>query len=151
VKSRTALTLELANGSRIVSLPENESGIRGFSGVSLLVIDEASRVSDDLYRAVRPMLAVSGGSLVALSTPFGKRGWFWEAWEQGRGWERVAVPATACPRISPAFLTEERAALGQRWYAQEYLLSFVDAMGQVFSEESIRAALRPGPPPLFGG
>jgi hypothetical protein len=65
------LTLELVNGSRIVSLPENESGIRGFSGVNLLVIDEAARVDDSLYRSVRPMLAVSGGRLVALSTPFG--------------------------------------------------------------------------------
>jgi hypothetical protein len=42
----------------------------------MLVIDEASRVDDTLYLAVRPLLAVSGGRLVALSTPFGKRGWF---------------------------------------------------------------------------
>jgi hypothetical protein len=45
----TALTLTLANGSRIISLPGNEEGIRGYSGVGLLVIDEAALVDDDLY------------------------------------------------------------------------------------------------------
>jgi hypothetical protein len=75
----------LTNGSRIVSLPAGEETIRGFSAVSLLVIDEAARVSDDLYFAVRPMLATSGGSLVALSTPLGQRGFFFEAWESAAG------------------------------------------------------------------
>ncbi len=73
------LELELSNGSRIVALPGNEGTIRGYSGVNLLVVDEASRVPDALYVAVRPMLAVSGGRLVALSTPMGTRGWFYEA------------------------------------------------------------------------
>ena len=63
-------------GSRIISLPGDEKNIRGYSGVTLLVIYEAARVSDVLYRSVRPMLAVSKGRLVCLSTPFGKRGWF---------------------------------------------------------------------------
>ncbi len=44
-----------------------------------LKIDEAARVSDELYRAVRPMLATSGGRIVLLSTPFGKRGFFFRA------------------------------------------------------------------------
>src|SRR6516165_5072360 len=76
----TALQLELANGSRVLSLPGTEGTVRGFSKVSLLVIDEAARVSDPLYFAVRPMLAVSRGRLVALSTPFGQRGWFHAEW-----------------------------------------------------------------------
>jgi len=62
VQKDNALSLEFANGSRIIALPGKEGTIRGFSGVRLLVIDEASRVPDALYQAVRPMLAVSGGS-----------------------------------------------------------------------------------------
>jgi hypothetical protein len=76
VKNESALRLELRNGSRIVSLPGDETTIRGYSGVRLLVVDEAVRVPDDLYFSIRPMLAVSGGRLVCLSTPFGKRGFF---------------------------------------------------------------------------
>lgn len=147
----TRLELELSNGSRIISLPENEAGIRGFSGVRLLLIDEASRVDDGLYRAVRPMLAVSGGALVALSTPFGKRGWFFDAWESQEPWQRVRITAEQCPRITPAFLAEEQRALGDRWYRQEYGCSFEDAVDAVFSPDAIRRAVSPGVQPLFGG
>ena len=78
LESESALRLELKNGSRIVSLPGKQQTVRGFSGVTLLAVDEAAQVPDDLYFAVRPMLAVSGGRLVALSTPFGNRGWWYE-------------------------------------------------------------------------
>jgi hypothetical protein len=149
-KARTALSLELGNGSRVVSLPENEAGVRGFSGVSLLIIDEASRVDDALYYAVRPMLAVSGGGLLALSTPHGKRGWFYEEWGHGQGWERVKVTAEECPRISPEFLTGERLTMGERWYRQEFFCSFEDVVGQVFSDEAIRRAVSSDVKPLFG-
>jgi hypothetical protein len=49
----------LDNMSRIISLPCREDTVRGYAQVDLLIIDEAARVPDDLYRAVRPMLAVS--------------------------------------------------------------------------------------------
>ncbi len=90
-----AISLAFGNGSRLVGLPGNESTVRGFSAVSLLLVDEAARVSEDLYLAVRPMLAVTDGAMWLMSTPFGKRGFFWEAWERGGAeWLRVRVPAT---------------------------------------------------------
>ena len=64
-------------------------------------------------------------------------------------WERVKVTADRCPRITPEFLAEERLALGERWYAQEYLCSFEDAVGAVFSAEDIAAALSDDVSPLF--
>lgn len=149
VRPPTQLSLELSNGSRIISLPESEGGIRGYSGVRLLVVDEAARVSDDLYRAVRPMLAVSHGRLLAMSTPFGRRGWFFNEWTSGRSWERVQIKATACPRISRAFLAEERASLGERWFRQEYQCSFEDVVGAVFSYDDIQAAMSEDVQPLF--
>src|SRR5262249_35405786 len=81
----------------------------GYSYVSLGVIDEASRVPDDLYRAVRPMLAVSNGRLIYPSTPYGKRGFFHDAWARGGDDRaRIAVPADRIPRISAASLAQER-------------------------------------------
>lgn len=136
--AETALALTLANGSRIVSLPGKEETIRGYSGVSLLILDEAARVPDELYYSVRPMLAVSGGRLIGLSTPFGKRGWFFETWEHGPAdWLRVKVTATDCPRITPAFLAEERAALGDWWYRQEYGCEFVETVDSLFSYDQV--------------
>jgi hypothetical protein len=147
----SALTMQLSNGSRIVSLPGEESGIRGYSGVALLVIDEAALVPDELYRAVRPMLAVSKGRLVALSTPHGKRGWFYETWQSDERWERVRIVAGQCPRIDPSFLAEERRAIGDRWYRQEYECSFEDIIDAVFRQEDIDAALTNDLEPLFPG
>lgn len=151
--AENALSLDLANGSQIVALPGNESTVRGFSDVRLLIIDEASRVADALYRALRPMLAVSGGRLVTLSTPFGKRGWWYEAWQaahEGReAWDYYEVPATKVPRISRQFLAEERASMGEWWYVQEYNCQFVNVQGSLFSPEAIDAAFADGADAFF--
>ena len=144
------LSLELENGSRIVTLPGTEKTIRGFSGASLLVLDEAARVEDELYFAVRPMLAVSGGALMMLTTPYGKRGVFYEEWTGGRGWERFEVPASQCPRISREFLEEERASLPPFIYRQEYECSFEETEDQVFSVDLIDRAVTSEVQPLFG-
>ena len=94
------LSFTLSNGSRVVSLPGTAETVRGFSAPSLIIEDEAAFVADGLYRAVRPMLAVSGGRLILLTTPFGRRGHFFEAWEDGgEAWQRIEVPASQCPRI----------------------------------------------------
>ena len=71
---------------RIISLPGSEKTTRGFSKATLIVVDEAARVEDQLMASLRPMLATSkdGGKLVMLLTPFGKRGSFYEYWSAGR-------------------------------------------------------------------
>ncbi len=144
------LSLELENGSRIVTLPGTEKTIRGFSGAALLIVDEAARVDDELYFAVRPMLAVSGGALMMLSTPYGKRGVFYEEWTGGVGWERYEVPARECPRISEAFLEEERQAVPPWVYRQEYECSFEETEDQVFTTDMIDRAVTSEVKPLFG-
>jgi hypothetical protein len=141
--------MELKNRSRIEALPGTEKTVRGFSGADLLIVDEAARVDDGLYYAVRPMLAVSGGRLMMLSTPFGRRGVFYEEWTDGEGWERYEVPAAECPRIPETFLEEERAALGPWWYAQEYECRFMDVNDQVFPTEAIERAMTSDVKPLF--
>ena len=141
-ESESALQLSLENGSRIVSLPGKEGTIRGYSGVDLLAIDEAAWVPDDLYLAVRPMLAVSGGRLIALSTPHGTRGGFYQAWRGGEPWERYEVPAPQCPRISQEFLEEERRNMGEWRFSAEYMCQFREAQTQPFGRADVEAAFR---------
>ncbi|MBJ6978059.1 phage terminase large subunit [Luteimonas sp. MC1895] len=141
VVQESAMRLELANGSRIIALPGTEGTIRGYSGAKTVIIDEASRVDNALFAAVRPMLATTQGRFVALTTPFGKRGWFYEAWEYGEGWERTKVTADDCPRIDADWLAEERRLVGDWQYRQEYLTEFVDTDEQFFASELIEAAL----------
>ena len=107
-RQQTQLRLELANGSRVLCLPGREETIRSFGGVNLLVLDEAARIPDDLYRSVRPMLAVSQGRLVALSTPFGQRGWFWQEWESDGPWKKIRITWRDCPRITPSSSQRKR-------------------------------------------
>jgi hypothetical protein len=134
-----ALSLELANGSRVVTLPGSEpDNVRGYSAPSLVVCDEASRVSDELYAALMPMVVANAGRLVLLSTPKGKRGRFWEWWESNdASWERIAGRASESVRITPEALAEQRASLGERLYAQEFDLAFLDSEDSVFTQDSI--------------
>jgi hypothetical protein len=136
----TLTRLELENGSRIISLPGSERTVRGLASVDLIVIDEAARVDDDLLAATRPMLAVSNGSLFALTTPAGKRGWFYEQWLRGVGWSRISIKSTECSRIDPAFLEQEREQLGPMMFGQEYLCEFHDEEGSAFLSDLINAA-----------
>lgn len=147
--AESALRLELVNGARLVALPGKEATVRGYSNVTLLAIDEASRVGDELYASVRPMLAVSGGRLVGLSTPWGRRGWWFEAWHSAEPWERFLVRATDCARIPASFLEEERRTLPPLLFRSEYCCEFTDTIDQLFSSDVIEAALSDDIPPLF--
>jgi hypothetical protein len=140
-ESENALSLTLENSSRIVSIPGSETNIRGYSA-NLVIVDEAARVPDDVYEAISPMVAVTGGRLLVMSTPAGRRGWFYEAATSER-WETLTVKATECPRISAGFLEEELATLGTAVFEQEYLCIFSDAAGAAFNSDDVDA--------IFGG
>jgi len=126
--------------------PELSETVRGYSNVGLLVIDEAARVPDDLYRTVRPMLAVSDGRLVCLSTPYGKRGFFYNAWARGGAdWHRIEVPADKIARLKPSVLESDRRELGESWYRQEYGCSFEALEGLVYADFARCVVAGPAP------
>jgi hypothetical protein len=136
------LSLLFPNGSRIVGLPATEATVRGFSAVSLMLIDEAARVPDAMYKALRPMLAVRNGDLWLMSTPYGQRGFFYEAWAHGgEQWKRISVSAMECSRIPSEFLEEEQMVLGSKWFAQEYMCTFVDNGTNWFGRELVDGSM----------
>jgi Terminase large subunit, T4likevirus-type, N-terminal len=135
------LELVAENGARVLGVPGQDARVRGYSAPSLVIVDEAAKVEENAYRALRPMLAVGRGDLVMMSTPYGQRGFFWKEWS-GRGgeWRRVEVRATDCPRIPAEFLEEEKKVQGEEWFAQEYLCSFVAMQNQAFRVEWLENA-----------
>jgi hypothetical protein len=136
------LSTTFANGSQIVALPGTEGTIRGYSAVTLILEDEAAKVSDDTYLSTRPMLAISNGRHILMSTPFGKRGHFFEEWENGgKSWVRIEIPAQHCPRISEEFLQEEFKSLGDWWFSQEYLCQFRDTTDSLFKYDQVMGSL----------
>jgi phage terminase large subunit-like protein len=129
---RTATTLRLSNGSSIVALPgDRPDTVRGLT-LDLAVIDEAAFVRAEVARVLLPMLATTSGALVMLSTPAGPIGPFHEAWTSGGGWERVLIRATACPRITPAFLEEAKRRLGPAIFDNEMNCEFLTTTGGLF-------------------
>ncbi len=148
IDAETQLSVTLSAGSRCVCLPGSVESLVGFSAPRLVILDEAAYIPADPYYAVRPMLAASpDGRLVALSTPNGAQGWFYDEWSGEAGdWERTKITAAECPRIKPAFLEEERRSLGDRAYRQFFEAEFLEAAddprnARVFASASLQSAL----------
>ncbi len=139
---RNRISLMLPSGSRIVGLPHVEAKVRGFSALSILIVDEAARVSDDMYyKSLRPMLSVGNGDIWMMSTPFGKRGFFYDTWvNNDPAWLKVSVPATDCPRISQEFLAEQRSVMTSDAFRQEHMCEFIGSGDALLDPAVIQAA-----------
>jgi hypothetical protein len=139
-------SIVLPNGSRLVTLPAVDGTARGYSAVSMLLFDEASRIKDRIYLAFRPMLAVAQGDLILVSTPNGKRGFFYrEMAGQGHDsslWFRHTGPVTECiPRISLKVIEEEKAK-GDAYFRQEWLCEFIETGIYAIDEETIHKLIK---------
>ena len=139
---------ELPNGSRVVSLPPNPDTIRGYSKPRIVIIDEASRVSDDVYFTIRPMrLAAPRWQLYLPSTPFGQRGFFWREWRNPgfKKWRHAIDDSLTLGRVTPAFVEGERRK-GDLYFRQEYGCEFLGGVQTLFSRTELENALIDEPP-----
>ena len=143
--SEHRMSISLPNGARIIGLPGRDDTTRGFSAVSLLLVDEASRVSEDIISAVIPMLAAApNASFWLLSTPNGCDNYFYRVWsdhDTHQNWTRIQVTAPECPRISAKVLDEQRRAMAPSTFGQEYLCKFVSADDSIYSIEDLKLLL----------
>lgn len=146
-KEKPTLTrISLTNGSRIYSLPAGRTGyfIRGFT-IDMLIADEAAYIPETVWTAVVPMIAVSRktkgmGILVLLSTPFGKGGYFYNAFTDP-DFTKFHVSSEDCPRIPLDFLKKEKERMTKAEYRQEYLGEFTDEWNQFFSTDLIKKCM----------
>ncbi|SLN77371.1 terminase large subunit domain-containing protein [Oceanibacterium hippocampi] len=149
VARESALRVEFANGSRIVSLPGSDDTVRGYSAPALVIADEAAFCSEALISAVVPMLAVSDGELIAVSTPNGRQGWFYEAWTGDDDWKRTEITWKQCPRIKPEFVEMYKKMRGELICRQEFDCEFLDTDESVFPTAIIDAAFSADVVPLW--
>jgi len=84
----------LDNGSWIMVVPATEKAARGPSAPSLILLDEASRIEDIVYKSgIIPMLTENPEcELINISTPNGKQGFFFKSFNNPK-WERYEVRA----------------------------------------------------------
>jgi hypothetical protein len=141
------LSIELPNGSRLLSLPGDPGTVRSFTA-SLVTIDETQSLPDgglELFAAVRPMLATTGGRMIVLGTPLDRSGLLFDMWEGGiaESWQKIHVPSTLCPRIPAEFLESERRLLGEAIFRREYLAEFSASETGMFDRDLLEAAVLP--------
>ena len=133
-------SLEFANHSRIVALPANEK-VRGFSAPTLVVIDEAGWVDDEVFVAIDPMMEVSQGQLLIASTPNGTSGFYYREWNNPRYKLRKRVPWWECPRISKESIEQKRMLYGEAYVKQEYECEFLDDISALFTENALKESI----------
>lgn len=124
---------------------ETGEGLRGFT-IKKLMIDEGSRMSEEFFIAVTPMLSVIGGSMDIASTPFGtknkdgSRKFFYKCSKDDH-FVKFYVSAEDCPRQSKEFLKREEERMTEAQYAQEYKAQFMEELYQYFSNSLIQKVM----------
>jgi hypothetical protein len=115
--------IELENGSRVLALPGSDDSIRGLTVDGWIVVDEAARVSAELFSALRPMRARRPHARFAmLSTAWSRTDPFWNVWASGDlSWIRLQATADVCGLYTAEQLDQERRVLGEAAFNREYL------------------------------
>ena len=138
----TKSEIRLSNGSKLYCLPSGLTGygIRGFT-IDLLIADEAAFIPDEVFNAVTPAMAArKDARMVLLSTPFGRKGYFANTFNDPT-FTKFHVSSEECPRIGKDFLAQEKARLSKLVYMQEYMGEFVDELLQWFPDELIKRCM----------
>jgi len=136
---QTLTELEVEGGGSLIAFPGDrpDLSVRGDT-LDDLIVDEASRVKDELIAAATPTVATKpGANITYLSSPAGQRGAFYRAWTEEDWWHKVLVTADQCQRIDPAFLARERVRLGPQVWSQEYAGKFVASPGGIFDPSAL--------------
>ena len=130
--------LELKNGSKILCRPVGDTGdgMRGYSA-TMLILDEAAFIPNRAWEAIEPTISVTKGRTILLSTPQGKRGFFYKA-SINQNYTQIQVSARDCPRHSKKFLDQKQNEMSPVAFATEYLGEFIDDYNRKFSEEWIK-------------
>ena len=157
--------ITLTNKSTALARPVGLTGdsVRGFTG-DVLIIDEASRMPELVWTSAKPTLLTTNGQIWMCSTPFGKQGYFYEAYlNKNNRYKVFHINSEDAIKNRPIkegwteqqkqeaieFLKQEKKDMSELQYGQEYLGLFLEDLRQYFSDELIAKACRlerPKPP-----
>lgn len=130
------MSIEMANGSRVVAISADPDTARGYSGPRMVIVDEAAFCEQSLFTAVLPMLAASGGKLILLSSANGREGQFYEFWtSDDSSIARITVKSADCKRIKSEYLAQMRRMMSDSDYRREFECEFTMAAGRLFTDD----------------
>jgi hypothetical protein len=136
--------VELENGHTIYCLPSGHAGItlRTYS-FHKIYYDEAAYLTNDVYDATTPCLAVNGIQRVLASTPAGTSGFFYDEWHNPE-FQRYEGSTKACSRVSAQWLLAEKRRMTKAQYDQEYNAKFTDLADGLIRSPLIYSCIKEG-------
>ncbi len=137
-KHRVTLNfMQLKNGSKILCRPVGDTG-EGMRGptANIVIVDEAAFVPERAWSAITPIISVTKGRMILLSTPKNKKGYFYDSFSD-ESYTKFHIKATDCPRHTEEFLKREAERMTKMQFACEYLAEFMDEYMALFTEKWI--------------
>jgi hypothetical protein len=138
----------LSNGSNIVAVPQNPDGIRCLT-CACVVADEAARCSPEVWPALFPMISVSRGLAILLSTPAGRENLFGQLdRDRPSHWHFTKVTVAANPRMPEAELQSQRRVFGSARFHPQVLVDYEGGLDESFFDPEVLARARANFPTL---
>jgi phage FluMu gp28-like protein len=151
VTAKNKSEIDFNNGSRIISLPNNPDRLRVYAANDIYLDEAAHFLNDEpVMAAIRPMLIATKGSFTIISTPFGKRGLFWNQYKIATDLKGVdetvkaydLYPSTISPIITEQDLDRERPFYTELEWKQEYEGEFIEEVDVYYPMVLIEAAVK---------
>ena len=149
---------DLRSGVGIRVLAGDWRTVRGYTLVAAVVdeaaffgLDENAKVKSDteLINAVRPALATTGGKLIAISTPYARKGWTWRQHKQHHGSDAGTTLVWNCPSRTmnptlPTRVVDEAMREDPAAARAEYLGQFRDDVAEFLPRSLVEGLMTPG-------
>ena len=140
IKQSTDLYVELVNGTIIEGLPASSEAIRGDTKIKAVFVDEAAHFGlvDDtpVMDAIKPIVETNKSDLYLISTPRGRRGFFYEIDESENDFKKLKYDIF---RAKGWIYTEEEANTMLKDPTvdaeQEYLNQYTTSRGSIFGSD----------------
>ena len=148
--------IELTNRTVIEVHTASFRAVRGYS-VACCIADEvafwrseeSANPDHEIINAIRPAMATLSGKLVALSSPYARRGALWDAHRRYFGKPAPVLVAKAPSRTMnptlPARVVEQAMERDAPSARAEYMAEFRTDVETFVSQEQVDACTRPGP------
>lgn len=136
VRESEKTIITTTGGSVSIRSADNPDRMRG-AGLDFAVLDEYAFMKPNVWaEIVRPMLSISRGGALFISSPKGFNHFeeLYETAGERKNWERWTFPTSVNPLISEEELELAREEIGSYLFSQEYLAQFVEFSGGIFQE-----------------
>ena len=137
-ESKSEIELKLGvTGSRIISVPATDAG-RGYAA-DLVIVDEAAFIENGDYifhQVVEPMTHATKGSIMLLSTPNGKQGFFYDCFKS-EYWDSYQFGWWINPENTKQEMDIKKSTMTSLAFQSEYEAKFTSSKSAYFNPTEV--------------